>query len=257
MPSSLLTPYIQCFWVMQSETSLQSTAPNRILPDGCVDIIINMGDPFLEMDADTSDINDEKVYIVGAMQTPILIGMMGHVDVIGIRFKPGGAFPFFGFPINTITDRSIPLDDVWSGISSTMNSRMPEQTTIRSKTSILEDLLLKRLGTFPVLDALTLEAIRIIYKKDGLVSIRTISQNLNITGRHLERKFLKHVGISPKMLCRIVRLQYALSHLKKQHNPIWTYIVYKSGYYDQAHFIKEFKILTGLSPNAYLNEKIL
>jgi AraC-like DNA-binding protein len=191
------------------------------------------------------------------MQAPMVIGLMGHIDVIGVRFKPGGAFPFLGFPINTITDRSIPLDDVWSNTGSTMDSRLPEQPTIKRKISLLEDLLLKRLGTFPVPDDLTMEVIRMIYRMDGQVSIKAVGQTLNISNRHLERKFLAHVGLSPKMLCRVVRLQHALSNLKKQRKPIWTDIVYQSGYYDQAHFVKEFKTLTGLTPNAYLGEKML
>jgi len=112
-PASL-AHYVKCFWSLERERPEDVAAKEPILPDGCVEIVFNLGDRFQRFHADGTIELQPRSIIAGQMRGSVLIGPTGRVRLFGIRFQPAGAGAFFRFPLFEITDRIEPLQAVWS-----------------------------------------------------------------------------------------------------------------------------------------------
>jgi AraC-like DNA-binding protein len=86
-------------------------------------------------------------------------------------------------------------------------------------------------------------------------TIEKLSQKVGYTQKHLISLFKKHAGLSPKVLSRILKFQYVIGQIERQESLDWTDIAYGCGYYDQAHFIKEFRAFSGINPSSYLTQR--
>ena len=98
-PSTPLQSFVECFWTLAGDRALESSPPERILPDGCVELILNFGEPFLQHVAGERR-RQPRNFIVGQMRGPVLISASGAVRLLGIRFQPGGTGPFLDVPAN-------------------------------------------------------------------------------------------------------------------------------------------------------------
>jgi AraC-like DNA-binding protein len=123
-----------------------------------------------------------------------------------------------------------------------------------SRIKIIESFLVRMLRQH--LETAVGFCVREIVNSCGLKSIQSLSQEVNLSRRQLERSFMATVGLSPKMFARIVRFQRALYRIENYHETSLTGIAYSSGYYDQSHFIKDFKEFSGLNPRQYLQADI-
>ncbi|MFP2912284.1 helix-turn-helix transcriptional regulator [Pyxidicoccus sp. 3LFB2] len=123
-----------------------------------------------------------------------------------------------------------------------------------ARFALLERLLLGRLPGRGR-DAGLLHAVAVIEEARGQVSVRDLAQVMGVGERQVERRFLAAVGLSPKVLCRIARLQHALTLLRGPCRPEGAELALAAGYFDQAHQVREFRALTGLTPGAYVRER--
>ncbi len=103
----------------------------RVIPDGCIDMIFNLGDPFYQRSQDSLRLTLPSYFIVGAMRASRTIELAGYVDILGIRFKPGGAVPFFRVPAHRLTDRIIPLEDILNEGARSIGERLAAEPTRR------------------------------------------------------------------------------------------------------------------------------
>src|SRR5262245_61012649 len=107
-----LSKHVECIWLLEGADRGESAAPERILPDGCVEMILNFSAPFRESkEAGRSELQPSR-FVVGQMTQPVLVSPTGPVQLLGIRFVPGGALPFFPTPPGELTNRITPLEDV-------------------------------------------------------------------------------------------------------------------------------------------------
>ena len=248
-PARPLARYIKCFWLLES-AAFPSAGPERILPDGCTEIIFHLGDAFNQHKPDGAIKRQPLALLVGQMRRHILIEPTGRADVMGVRFWPGGAYPFLWFPQDEIADRIIALEDVWGGIARALQSRIHDAAAGADRVRLMESVLLSRLNRRR--DDTVLNATALILSAGGRLSIDTLTQWIGIGSRRLDRTFNREVGFSPKTLCRIVRFQRAVKMLERGPNgPEWARIAIECGYYDQSHFIKEFKACSGKEPTSY------
>lgn len=113
-PTARLRRFVECFWTLEGDGSVDTPAAERILPDGCVELILNFGDRFQQHFEDERRLQPRN-FLVGQMTGPILISPCGAVELLGIRFQPGGTRPFVDVPAHDVTDRVVDLGDI-SGI---------------------------------------------------------------------------------------------------------------------------------------------
>ncbi len=168
-----------------------------------------------------------------------------------VHFNPGGAAAFFSNPLNQLTELSVPADTL---DNCTHLLDLPEQLAAiedhHGKIDTLEKILCSRLNS-PGPDPLLAVAVEKIRSAHGMVSIKALAACLYISQDAFEKRFRQAIGTSPKHFCTITRLQYAI----KTHSPekSLTDTALTAGYYDQAHFIRDFKGLTGLSPRQFFD----
>jgi methylphosphotriester-DNA--protein-cysteine methyltransferase len=270
-PSADLSAWIACFWSLVGHIDAGHTAANRVLPDGCMDVILRFGDPPLNPNAG----DGLRAYFVGAMTAPFVVWQVGRVDMMGVRFRPGGATAFTGLPANELTDAVVRLDtlckdasefvertgplDAWDDGSnppaSVPSAALAARASLRARAREIETLLRRRLAPSRTPDPVVAAAMDLIDRSAGRMRIAAIEDQLAVTQRSLERRFRAEVGLSPKFASRVVRFQAAAAALRGQPRAPLARLAAEHGYHDQAHMTREFRHLSGLTPAGYGRER--
>ncbi|MCA0457867.1 MAG: helix-turn-helix domain-containing protein [Chloroflexi bacterium] len=232
-PHPALAPYVACYWSITSPLPLI----NRILPDGCTDIVVT-----------------PELKFVGAMRSAFVSQIIPDSLTVGIRFKPGGSSAFFRLPLNELTDNEVTLDNLWGRFAHDLTDQLAAARTAREKIAHLEAALLCRLDQLPTLNPTLQQAVSTVRQANGDITITDLRTRLALSERQLERGFHQWVGLSPRQFARVTRFRQVVDLL---HQPALslTQIAYRAGYYDQAHFIHDFKSLAGLTPRDYRREQ--
>ena len=249
-PTPRLRPFIECFWTLEGDGPVGLSSPERILPDGCAELILNFGDRFLQHSDNNQRELQPRYFLVGQMTGPILISPCGRVELLGIRFQPGGTRAFLGVPAHEFKDRVVELGDLSRKFERELLQACAAQPSLAGKIAAAERFLAVQFTASKAdSDLLTLAGNVIDYR--GLVSVDELASAAGISGRQLERRFLLEVGIGPKLLARIVRFQQVFRAMDEA-NAAWVDVALACGYYDQAHLIRDFKQFARQTPSVLL-----
>jgi AraC-like DNA-binding protein len=243
IPQAPLNKHVECFWTLES--SAPSTHPERILPDGCIELILNFGDRFSQHSDRTRKLQP-KNFLVGQMTGPIMISPSGPVQLIGIRFHPGGTLPFLRMPLHEVTDQVVELGSLSSALERNLLHAASESPVLAEKIRAIERFLTMYLATSKYDSWLMNAAARIVDSR-GLIAVDELAGDAGISSRQLERRFLREVGVGPKLLGRIIRFQQVFRAVEQSSNA-WAEIAIECGYYDQAHLIRDFNQFAQQTP---------
>jgi len=249
-PSISLQPYIQCYWQIQSELALATPSTELMHPDGGMGIILNFGDPLIY---DGEEINTIG-FMDGIHTKTRQLSMTGHIDAIGIRFNPGGASHFLSIPLFEIQNSNIDLNDLAQSQLLELCHEEKERNPEGDILNFIDNFLLGIRNTPLRSDVLIQTVIDRIKINQGNALIAETIQDIGKSHRQIERLFKRCVGMTPKKYARIIRVENARKQLKNK-SCSYTEVGEFAGFYDQAHFIKEFKSIIGLSPTDYLKFK--
>ena len=245
-PSAALADVVQCYWTSRSAGPLAAAHTSRVLPDGCMDVIFDLGERERSGDAPRS-------YVVGAMRTPLEVRMTGAVDILGVRFRPGGAAAFVRAPAAELTDRSVALREFWRRTAE-LEERLHE-TPPEARIRIVEDALLGRLADADAApDPRIAHVSRQIERSGGSVPVKALHEAVGLTRRHLERIYLERVGLTPKNACRVARVQAALERIRANPGTSLSRLALECGWYDQPHMNRDFREIAGASPTTYARQ---
>jgi AraC-like DNA-binding protein len=242
-PSPALARWVECYWT--SRGTVGAPRVNRVLPDGCADIIVDLSAaPY--------------AFVVGPMRIAGVFDHVGRVDMFGVRFRPGAAAALLDAPLDALCDRHVPLDALWGRLAAELEESLASAPPAE-RVACTERLLTQRLARAGALarDADTVaQAVALMRRARGGAAVRDVAAALGVGERWLQRAFGHQVGYGPKMLGRVVRLQHAVRLLRERGEPRpWTTIAYDAGYADQAHLVREFRALAGITPAAYAAER--
>lgn len=245
-PDIQLSHLIETYWVSDRIVSSRST--QRILPDGCVDIIFN----FTNNDG-TGRLYPYMPHIVGAMTSYLDVTYSpGAVQMLGIRFRPVGVTAFSRIPVFELTDKTVELASVETLFEKSFYDRLPDFPTMRERIAYIENYLIGRLGNFFIPEQRIDFAVEYIRKADGLIPVKQIAEKVCLSERQFERRFKNAVGISPKMFSRIVKFKHAVDYLETYPNESFYSAAIDCGYFDHSHLIKDFKEFGGALPSELL-----
>ncbi len=189
--------------------------------------------------------------LVGVQSEYFVLDTAEQHSVIGVHFKPGGAFPFFKMPAGELHNQHISLDEIWGNGAQELRDRLLEAATPAAKFQILEESLLahirKPLLRHPAVDF----AIQEFGDFKRAPTIAQVTEQIGLSSRRFIDVFSDQVGLTPKLYCRVQRFQYVLRRISMSGDVNWSDLALSCGYFDQAHFIHDFRAFSGLSPTAY------
>ncbi|MET0394046.1 MAG: helix-turn-helix domain-containing protein [Chitinophagaceae bacterium] len=251
-PSPILSPYVKCLWVLENDATAAGTL-EKVLPDACPELIIHYGDKFRIKTPEGVRVQPRS-FVFGPLTRPIGIGPAGQTGMVAARFYPGGAAAFLPVPVKELTNKYVSLRTLFGKAGAALEQKVCMAESIEAKKAMLEQFLANRLVHPSHHMIIPYELNLLITGKTEAVRIEHLSAELNMGRRHLERRFGNEVGMSPKMLVKIIRFQNIFRILNRKQPRNLTSLTYEAGYYDQSHFNRDFKSFTGMSPKEYFRE---
>ena len=264
-----LDTFVECVWFLADTPGDRGAAARplqRILPDGCAELIFHFRGRFRAISPTGRSLRQPACFFVGLLTSPLVIAPAAHVDTMGVRFRPGGAYPFFQGPLSALTDRVVGLDDVWgSATARRLWQQLAEMHLARrsgpaakaagdaARVSAISRELLQRYASVEH-DRPTASAVGDLVGTSGRASIDVVAARAGMTTRHLQRRFADRVGVSPKVLARILRFQRTLLQraAADRSRPDWVRVAVECGYTDQSHLIHDYAAFAGETPATLL-----
>lgn len=223
-PPTALKSFVECFWTRRGSSGL-----NCVLPDTCIDIVFSRA---------------TGLAIAGTM-TKVLDAPDG--EFVGVRFRAGMARQFIGVPAIEVVDTVLPLEDAWGRRGRALDEQLRSAAGSEEMVATLCAAL-----KIPSEVSPAQQAIEFLARNAGMISLKEISRYAGLGARQLRRRCLEATGISPKHLARIARFRRACSFIHARSPQSWASLSLECGYYDQAHFIRDFQEFSGSTPGEYV-----
>ncbi len=190
--------------------------------------------------------------IVGVVRGRFTRLLENNGFVLGVKFRPGGFYPFARFPIAEITDRVVPLAEVFGRASDNLERTILEEASEARRAKLAEEFLLTRLPEPDENVDVVARAVDRILAEPRIRRVEDLVDPLGVSKRGLQRLFQRYVGVSPKWVIQRYRLHEAVERLEDRSDVNWASLAQYLGYFDQSHFIRDFKIVVGFAPGEYL-----
>jgi AraC-like DNA-binding protein len=230
VPHAALRPFVDRLWISASAPDARPR-PRRVLPDGCIDLLIDLAD-------------GGRAFVVGTMTRAVEVAQDRATRIVAVRFRPGGGAPFLRVRADELTDRQVAREELglrWcAGV---------EDAPLPLAARRLEQALLGELPRVAPPDPLVAHAVRVTFGPAPL-AVDALARRIGWSRQHLRRAFAAHVGVGPKALARVARLQRALARLQVQGGLPLARAAAELGYFDEAHMARDFRALAGLTPGA-------
>jgi AraC-like DNA-binding protein len=226
------------------------------MPNGEPSLVFNLnGDPIRIYDADDMECfaSYSRAVISGARTNCFVIDTAQEERVFGIQFQPGGAFPFFRMPACEMENESIALEDLWPGVAREIWERLLAAPSIENMFRLAEQYLLAQSVRPLELHPAIRFARRQFCAGPHYVSVASVLGAVGLSQRRFIQLFHEQIGLTPKAFCRVRRFQRILERVHGTRDVDWAEVALDCGYYDQAHFIHDFRAFSGLTPGEYLS----
>jgi AraC-like DNA-binding protein len=256
-PKPPLNQFVELFWFYDGFPS-RSHKKERLMPDGSVELVINLNE-------DETRIYDREnlekcerlpgTVLCGPHSSFFVIDTAEQDSVMGIHFKPGGAFPFFELPADELRNQHVSLKDLWGAEAGLLRERLLEAPTPEMKFQVLEECLVAQTSKPMERHRAVNQALSLFRNIHTAPAMADLSDQIGISSRRLIQLFSNEVGLTPKLFCRVRRFQQVLQTLRTGTEFDWAEIAADCGYYDQAHFIHDFKAFSGINPTTYWLQK--
>lgn len=252
VPAAPLNLFVEKFWLY--EGAPRPHAKERLLPTGTTELIINLRE------------NQARVYGQGELEVPLtfpgaivcgphsryfVIDTAEQVSVAGIHFKAGGGYPFFGMPLDELRDQHVALDALWGAWAAELRERVLAAPSSRARFRVMEQALLARARRPLQRKPSVAFALREFHTWPQMQTVGAVTEQTGFSARRFIEMFREEVGLAPKLFCRVRRFQQVLSLITSGHSVRWADVAATCGYFDQAHFIHDFRAFSGLNPSEY------
>ncbi len=240
--------FVQCFWSLTTEAH-ESDAAAPIIPDGRVELLLSTGD---DVDRSTAGLAERQPVrqVAGQLTTAVRIVPRGRLEVLGVRLHPWAAGLFLRVPMRDLRDRMLPADQLLVAdrlLHSASSAERPEER-LRCLRADVERHASSIAAPPPVAVALA----RRLMRGTSPVTIRALADSVGLGTRRVQGLFAEHVGLSPRTLARIARLQRALGTARSDPHRSLSAVAHDSGYYDHAHFVRDCQDIAGEAPGSVL-----
>ena len=235
-----LSAYVSYLWV--AESYVQPHAREFVLPTGSLTLVI--------------DLNVERadaILICGARSEPLVLGTAKPLQILAAVFKPGGGFPFAACPAGELQNLQVPLTAFWPSETAELREHLLEAPTNSERFRVLDSFLMQRLRSSRPPSPGVNHAIRQFQGADPASSVASVRDQLGISAQRFIEMFRGEVGLPPKVFARLARFRRVLQRIDTAADVDWTDLALSTGYFDQPHFIGDFRQFAGVTPSAYLH----
>lgn len=249
-PRKELVPFVKCYWTLESPQE-EDPQKQTIVPDGCMEMIFHYGDLYEQYIENGNSILQPQCFVIGQLTQPLEIKPTGKTGIFSVRFHPEGFLPFATIPIKEMENKAVSLETLFGNDGQEIEQQIIKAETTQQRIEAVEQFLTNRVTDSKTRDRIVTSIVETILTANGHLPIDELTKQRGINRRQLERKFSAAIGLSPKQLSKTIRLQATLKLLLNKQFTSLTALAYQGEYYDQAHFIKDFKEFTGLTPKEF------
>ncbi len=242
-----LRDVVECFWIVEDAR----TEPERkkIIPDGFPELIFHYGDPYrIDIDGEWKLQSDNL--LAGQITRHFFLENTGASAMVGIKLHPTAVTRLFDVDMSAITDKVVEARDAVPTIETQLREVVRHSSTHDALVKNLTDQLLAMKAACRSAAPPTGNGVALIFRHRGMVSIAQVAEAIGVTERQAERLFKTWIGVSPKAYARIIRFNH-IFELVSANKISWAELAYLTGYYDQSHFIRNFRAFTGEDPSQY------
>jgi len=250
-PTPLLSGIVRHFLVIESDTQ----SAMRIFSDGNTGVVFNYGSPlFYQDEMHSRAVRLPASFLYGQLDRYRNVWSQGNIRLLIAVLHPFGAAALLQIPASELRNQIAGCHECFKTGTGRVNDEIASSLTIPDKIRAAEHFLLSQLREPWNGNALVTNAIKIIHLQNGLVPVAQLTALTGASERQLQRKFEEQIGVSPKRYAGIIRMQYALRMLRTKTTDLsLPGVACESGFFDQAHLIREMKNLSGLTPGQYLS----
>lgn len=249
-PPAFLQAYVEAFW--EVTTGDGQPQGQRILPDGCVDIILNRGVPLRNPHEPGRGMAAESLHLCGTMTRTVVLAYDPGTSVFGIRFRPGGLARFVAAPLTATADQTPELAAFAPALArQLLEAGFAEATTLAACGAAATRVLTARLTQFPALDPRVWLAVQRMVAADGRLRVATAADLACLSERQFERRFAALVGVAPQQLTEVLRFRATCARLRAASAAPLEAVALEAGYYDAAHLSRVFRRYAGVAPGQY------
>jgi AraC-like DNA-binding protein len=251
-PSGFLKNYIKNYCFMESDFH-EPDVMERVIPTENIQLMFHYKNPFVVFQSNKSFIKQPRSIIGGLSDYFSDVSTNGETGVVFISFYPTGACHFFNFPLSEIENQSVDMKDIFTSEICQIEELLYSKGTMKEKVCVIEDFLLRLYSPIPSPDCILIQkGVEIVKNCKGQATVKYVSGCLYTSPKTLERKFSKFLGKSTKQVIKLIRFQQVLRDFSVNKNISLTEFAYRNGYFDQSHFINDFKAFSGYTPKGFL-----
>lgn len=244
-----LEKYVKYAWVMKSEES--KSKADLLIPDGYPEIIFVQKGAYHKkfLPPNPKTIVVKNSCIIGIQTQTVLASRMNQCQLLGVKLKPPGAYLLFGDRLKSLLDANVPLDRFGMEWLCDLEHRLSTCKTEIDKIKLLSETLLYQIeqSANKANSQLATSFLETILNTKGQIGIEALAQQHCLSVRHFQRKFKIFFGLSPKKFLNIIRFKHLYKSSILQQKIPSNFLDY--GYYDQMHFIKDFRKHLGVNPS--------
>ena len=240
-------------WYFESSGKMPDDDMKLVVPNGNIKLTISYQNGIVAaINGRTFVSKENDITLTGLVDVPVIIDVDKDdtTETIGIEFSPQGAYRFFHFKLNDIQNQIYSLSDLLGTIGKKLTEQISNATSAQQKIVLLQQFLLKQLSLQHE-DLIFEYCIEKITGSKGRISVKELERKTGYSSRWLNMKFNDKLGVSPKNLSSIMRFkQYYQTFINASEKSFFKNDFYEV-YYDQSHFIKDFRRFTGLPPTKF------
>jgi AraC-like DNA-binding protein len=252
VPRAPLSEFIEDFWLYEDYEG--EHRHERILPSGTFEMVFNLREDELRIYGASTSAKCRRfsgAVISGPYAGSFMSDTAEEAAILGVHFKPGGAFAVLGLLAGELTNTHVDLRTIWGPTATTLRERLCEMSQTNDRFRLLEQALLERLFDGPDRHGAVRVGLDVLMRTHGRAKVRDIARAVDLSQRRFIAVFASEVGLTPKLFGRVQRFQHAVASARSATKVDWAQFAVECGYFDQSHLIHEFVEFTGLSAADY------
>jgi len=253
-PIKILSKYIQNYFIVETDDEIEFLPNERVYPCGFATMVFHYGSPSIFQKKDSGKYIEPNLVLCGQQTSYYDLSLSGKTGMILIAFRPHGVKSFFKFPITELLNENLSLQDLANNEAVELEDKLLNALNNKQRINHLEKFLIRRLNHSDDFERVE-HAIKIIENSKGQIKAQDIAHDVCLGIKQFERTFSKYVGINPKKYASIIRFQNVIQMKRKHKKSNMYQLAFDNGYYDQSHFIHDFKSFTGFTPKAFFNTR--